>query len=262
MKDYIPEIEFDPNNVPDSKFATYRPGRSPTFKLHKTLGHAKNAASNGVSIVYEHQDGKWVPIINNFRNVACTVCGGDYRKPGPFFFGGEEEVRSGVSKAVRTVPKWDKIWNVTKDCEASQYFNFGYDERGCHLSCKDKWLNLSDVIKSRLAGCVGPDTAVDYEQNEFSDIIWTGQCVPVSLIVNDELGGEIMRSVLPNGESHYWNKVEGIEIDLTIDQYPLYDTSQVHPADSKPKARDYLLSNSDVKYRYDILRALYDLKKK
>lgn len=46
-----------------------------------------------------------------------------------------------------------------------------------------------------------------------------GQCYVTTLIVNDHLGGEILKARLSNGITHYWNKVDGEEIDLTKSQF-------------------------------------------
>ena len=45
-----------------------------------------------------------------------------------------------------------------------------------------------------------------------------GQCATTALIVNDFLGGKIMRT-MQDGISHYYNLVNGKVIDLTIDQF-------------------------------------------
>lgn len=45
-----------------------------------------------------------------------------------------------------------------------------------------------------------------------------GQCAVTAMIVYDNFGGEILRSV-NEGVLHYWNRVDGIEVDLTRDQF-------------------------------------------
>lgn len=47
-----------------------------------------------------------------------------------------------------------------------------------------------------------------------------GQCYVTALIVNDYFGGEIVKAKSSNGISHYWNKIEGKDIDLTRSQFP------------------------------------------
>jgi len=83
-----------------------------------------------------------------------------------------------------------------------------------------------------------------------------GQCVPTSLIVNDYIGGEIVWALakLPDGQeiSHYFNKINGNEIDLTRKQFPA--GTQIAEGKERKKnyqnTRDYLMSNEDVVNRY------------
>lgn len=45
-----------------------------------------------------------------------------------------------------------------------------------------------------------------------------GQCYVTSLLVKKLLGGKVLEGKV-KGERHYWNKIDGREIDLTSDQY-------------------------------------------
>ena len=76
-----------------------------------------------------------------------------------------------------------------------------------------------------------------------------GQCAITVLIVNDYLGGKIMRTMC-NGISHYYNLVNGKVIDLTVSQFegeiPNYKIGE-------ERSRDYLLSSEDTKNRYKLL---------
>ena len=75
-----------------------------------------------------------------------------------------------------------------------------------------------------------------------------GQCAVTSLVVNDFLGGKIMRCESETG-SHYYNLINNEIIDLTSDQFnsmPDYDTGE-------ERTREYLLSNIDTKNRYKLL---------
>jgi len=73
-----------------------------------------------------------------------------------------------------------------------------------------------------------------------------GQCAITALVVNDFLGGKIMRCMC--GEvSHYYNIINGEVVDLTKEQFnglvPDYDNSI-------ERTREYVLSNEDTKSRY------------
>ena len=76
-----------------------------------------------------------------------------------------------------------------------------------------------------------------------------GQCAITALIVNDFLGGKIMRT-MQDGISHYYNLVNGKVIDLTVSQFdgiiPNYEIGE-------ERTREYLLSSSDTTTRYKIL---------
>ena len=75
-----------------------------------------------------------------------------------------------------------------------------------------------------------------------------GHCAVVSLIVNDFLGGKIMRCMSETG-SHYYNLINGEIIDLTVSQFkeiPKYNLSE-------ERSREYLLQNEDTKNRYKLL---------
>ena len=84
--------------------------------------------------------------------------------------------------------------------------------------------------------------------------IWTidnkalGQCAVTALIVNDFLGGKIMRCMCESG-SHYYNLINGEIVDLTDSQFkeiPDYTLGE-------ERTREYLLSNIDTKNRYLLL---------
>lgn len=87
-----------------------------------------------------------------------------------------------------------------------------------------------------------------------------GQCVPTSLVVNDYFGGEIIwaMATLQEGKeiSHYFNKIDEKEIDLTRKQFP---EGTIIPA-GIPRTkgfkttRDYLLSSQNVVERYNLLK--------
>lgn len=73
-----------------------------------------------------------------------------------------------------------------------------------------------------------------------------GQCAITTLIINDFLGGKIMRCMASSG-SHYYNLINSEIVDLTVEQFlgeiPDYDNGE-------ERTRKYLLSNEDTKKRY------------
>lgn len=75
-----------------------------------------------------------------------------------------------------------------------------------------------------------------------------GQCAVTALIVNDFLGGMIMRCMTESG-SHYYNFINNSVIDLTSSQF----TMKPNYTNGEVRSRDYLLSNEDTKKRYLLL---------
>ena len=82
-----------------------------------------------------------------------------------------------------------------------------------------------------------------------------GQCAITALLVNDYLGGEIMRCMTEDG-SHYYNLMYGsIVLDFTEEQFggktPDYRSGE-------PRTREYLLSNADTAQRYELLKSNFE----
>lgn len=76
-----------------------------------------------------------------------------------------------------------------------------------------------------------------------------GQCAVTALVVQDYLGGELMRAEV-EGVSHYWNLIDGVEVDLTRDQF-----ARFAPEDMVMRPRRYVLSFPETMHRYKKLSA-------
>ena len=100
--------------------------------------------------------------------------------------------------------------------------NLSWEKRTCYKKLKEKWT---------------------YEKP------YIGQSAVTSLIVNDLFGGYIMK-VKVNGESHYYNVVEGNIIDYTAKQY---EDGLINYAEGKLAYRGRILQDYDTKSRYYIL---------
>lgn len=108
----------------------------------------------------------------------------------------------------------------------------------------------------------------------YCSVIWheknpaLGQCAVTALVVNDYLGGEIVWSeaILPNGEkiSHYFNFINGREVDLTRAQFPSRTIipEGIQKCKEFATTREFILSNPNTRKRYEILaqRVKEDLK--
>lgn len=75
-----------------------------------------------------------------------------------------------------------------------------------------------------------------------------GQCAVTALVLQDRLGGVLLRAV-NEGVSHYWNRLpDGFEVDMTRDQFTTWEPGEIVERD-----RDYVLSFPDTAARYALL---------
>ena len=80
-----------------------------------------------------------------------------------------------------------------------------------------------------------------------------GQCAVTALIVQEELGGEIVRvaAVMSSecSEEHYYNLVDGEVFDATREQFP----SGTEMINEERVSRDYILSFPSTVRRHELL---------
>lgn len=76
-----------------------------------------------------------------------------------------------------------------------------------------------------------------------------GQCAITALIINDFMGGKIMRCMCGN-ISHYYNIINEAIVDLTFEQFNGNIPDYVN---GEERTGDYILSNKDTKERYLLL---------
>ncbi|MBI5355966.1 MAG: hypothetical protein HZB68_05930 [Candidatus Aenigmarchaeota archaeon] len=77
-----------------------------------------------------------------------------------------------------------------------------------------------------------------------------GQCAVTALVVQDYLGGEILRGETDGYGPHFWNVVDGKEVDYTRGQFP----KGTKITGGKKANRKRILSYNSVKRRYKALR--------
>ena len=79
-----------------------------------------------------------------------------------------------------------------------------------------------------------------------------GQCAITATLVYDMFGGTIHKIKVDGGGTHYFNKINGHYIDLTSDQFDLYDIPvSYEPNQEVP--REYCGKNIDTANRYKLL---------
>ncbi len=70
-------------------------------------------------------------------------------------------------------------------------------------------------IKNRLLKCWSLQSSSLWTSNNPAH----GQCGVTALVINDNFGGEILKTKLNNGSWHYYNRIDGKRLDFTKDQF-------------------------------------------
>lgn len=97
-------------------------------------------------------------------------------------------------------------------------------EETCHPLCKEDWSPANPLY---------------------------GHCAVVTAIAYKKFGGTIMRGIIAeSGFSHYWNNIDGVDYDLTKEQYANTIATII---DGEEVRIDRILNNEQTKYRYDLL---------
>lgn len=108
---------------------------------------------------------------------------------------------------------------------------------------------FSDAFRSAIRDAWNSETSADPAKWHSDNPAW-GQCAVTALLVQEELGGKLLRAEV-NGVSHYWNWLPtGEEVDLTREQF---GPRAVVPK-GEVRSRDYVLSFPATHARYTTLR--------
>ena len=79
-----------------------------------------------------------------------------------------------------------------------------------------------------------------------------GQCAITAMLVYDMFGGTIHRIRINGGGTHYFNMIDGHIIDLTIEQFDLYNIPVVYEP-NEVMDRKFCGKNLDTAKRYQLL---------
>lgn len=86
------------------------------------------------------------------------------------------------------------------------------------------------------------------------DVPSLNQCCVTALIVQNYLGGDLLRCEMSDGDHHFWNRLpDGSELDWTKEQfnyifaYPIWETRE-------KRDRKKILSHKSTRGRYEILK--------
>lgn len=91
-------------------------------------------------------------------------------------------------------------------------------------------------------------------ENEWStDNPALGQCYVTALVVQDYLGGKILKARFDDGVAHFWNIVDGKEVDLTRSQFD--DKEEIpEPVVVERKDLEHNSMYKEYNKRYEILK--------
>lgn len=138
----------------------------------------------------------------------------------------------------------------------SVYLFYG-DEQG-NLKCKPvaQFPGITNVVElfAVLEQCWSKETAYPSCQEEWvpSDPSY-GQCAITAMLVFDMFGGSIHRIRVSGGGTHYFNKINGKYVDLTREQFDLYNLAVDYEVNQEV-AREYCGKNQDTNNRYHQLQ--------
>ncbi|RME51992.1 hypothetical protein D6783_06180 [Candidatus Woesearchaeota archaeon] len=120
-------------------------------------------------------------------------------------------------------------------------------------------MTVESELEVALKNSWSRETSSDPEHWTPDNPAW-GQCAVTALVVNDYLGGEIVRAdaILPDGRwvPHYFNRIENVERDFTRSQFPEGTTipQGVPKLKGFSSTREYVLSNPMTRQRYEVLK--------
>jgi hypothetical protein len=73
-----------------------------------------------------------------------------------------------------------------------------------------------------------------------------GQCGVTALVIQDHFSGEILKTLLPDGRWHYYNRIDGRRFDFTAGQFP----RPIEYQDLISSRVEAFSDTSDAQYRY------------
>lgn len=142
----------------------------------------------------------------------------------------------------------------TKSGRDISYYGNEYSKEIRRTGNKDHAINSIDCLFKVLLDVWCRETAYpscqkDYDQE--NDPTY-GQCAITATLVHDMFGGTIHRVRVSGGGTHYFNQINGHYIDLTSDQFDLYNIPLKYDINEQIP-REYCGKNADTLKRYKLL---------
>lgn len=160
--------------------------------------------------------------------------------------------------------RWSNVKHCVACCDVcpvcGKNISFHYLE--AHLKHHQQNLEqlILEKIKPRIRSAWSQDTTSPSCQK-----IWSrenpaqGQCAVTALLIQDLLGGELLRTKVPGHGSHYYNRLpSGDTTDLTAEQFP----PETDIPQGEPRDREYVLNSpgavvARTNERYELLKNRY-----
>ena len=135
----------------------------------------------------------------------------------------------------------------------NSFYGFEYSDIEIKEKTSNSKIKTLGELYTVLRNCWSKETAYPSCQSEWvpNDPSY-GQCAITAMLVYDMFGGTIHRIKVSGGGTHYFNKINGHYIDLTREQFDLYNI----PVEYEPNEimdRQYCGKNADTQKRYLLL---------
>ena len=140
---------------------------------------------------------------------------------------------------------------TTKSGRPISYYGREYTQDIQRKDGKDHMIHSIDKLFYVLLDAWSKDTAYPSCQKDYdyeNDPTY-GQCAITATLVYDMFGGTIHKIRTGGGGTHYFNKINNHYIDLTSDQFDLYNIP-VDYESNEVVLRKYCATNADTRKRY------------
>lgn len=142
----------------------------------------------------------------------------------------------------------------TKSCRPITYYGCEYTADIQRKNGKNQAIHSINQLFEILLEAWCKETAFPSCQKDYdfyNDPTY-GQCAITAMLVCDMFGGTIHKVRVSGGGTHYFNKINNHYIDLTSDQFDLYNL-YVDYSRNEEVPREYCGKNADTHKRYKIL---------
>jgi hypothetical protein len=145
------------------------------------------------------------------------------------------------------------MFKTKSNREITYYYPLFFNTNVKSQEFKD--ITTLDDLFGKLLKCWDKSTAYPSCQKDYDNANdpTYGQCAITAMIVNDLFGGTIHKIKVDNGGTHYFNKINGEYVDLTSDQFDLYNIDIDYEPNEKIDIT-YCGKNADTLKRYKILK--------